>query len=116
MNIVREELSKTEGTTDSSATGTNLQILCDDSLTTVRSCSVGANAGCLGNKPPNNLPEGTNVLAGGGTAAKTIDIGICGPFTPPPLRLVECLAFHLQYCHKAIEQVTYFLRGSCDAQ
>jgi NADPH oxidase len=86
MNIVREELSKIEGTTDSSATGTNLQILCDDSLTTVRSCSVGANAGCLGNKPPNNLPEGTNVLAGGGTAAKTIDIGICGPFTPPPLR------------------------------
>ena len=72
-----------------------LQYLCSNTLpfgmtivqaAGIRKCSIGINAGCYGNEPPTNVLDGTIVLAGGGTAAKTINQGICGPFTPVPLR------------------------------
>jgi NAD(P)H-flavin reductase len=110
ISIVRDENVQSSPTTvapaapsddaspaESTATavqGEVLQILCADasaipfgvSIAGVRSCSTGENAGCYGNAPPDNLPEGTIVLAGGGTAATTTNVGICGPFTPLPLQ------------------------------
>ena len=92
INIVREEVS--------TADAVIVQQLCADVSTTpkLRKCSVGSagnagspTAGCFGNVPPNtpNTPNPPEVLAGGGSAATTTDIGVCGPFTPIPLRTVR---------------------------
>ena len=110
VSIVREELSKvtagvaTDTTAENSGetgttTNTNvevLQYLCADpvagvvgTISTPRGCSTGTKPGCYGNAPPDGLPKGVEVLAGGGTAAKTTSIGICGPFTPLPLASIR---------------------------
>lgn len=89
INIVREEVSTSTASTDAAAAGVVVQQLCADVSTTpkLRKCSAGSpTAGCFGNEPPNTALE---VLAGGGSAVTTTDIGVCGPFTPLPLRTVR---------------------------